>query len=97
MILEMARQSSVFFDDDDFNDDDSSEVDGAGDSEKDGERWRGNEWARDDYVNGNRMGLGIGEVFDSDGDDASPAENDEEEDESEEEGRRRASGPTFVG
>jgi predicted acylesterase/phospholipase RssA len=97
MILEMARQSSVFFDDDDFNDDDSSEVDGAGDGEKDGERWRGNEWARDDYVNGNRMGLGIGEVFDSDGDDASPAENDEEEDESEEEGRRRASGPTFVG
>ena len=93
----MARQSSVFFDDEDFNDEDSSGVEGAVDGEKDGERWRGNEWARDEYGNGNRMGLGIGEVFDSDGDDASPVEDGEEEEESDEEHRTKASGPTFVG
>jgi predicted acylesterase/phospholipase RssA len=90
MIMEMARQSQVFFDDDNFNDDDSSGIEGDGEEEKDGggEMWRRNEWARD----GN--GLGIGPVFDSEADDDNGVESDEDDDSEDDE---KPSGPTFVG
>lgn len=88
VILEMARQSSVFFDDEDFNEDDESDV--TDDEDKhDNSTWKGrggpSEWDRENE-----------ELLYDEPDhdqDVSTGESDAEE----EVVRKKASGPTFVG
>ena len=90
MIIEVARQSSVFFDDDDFDADDSSSAEDAVNENGDGaSTWKGH--GENMRGNGGLGVLGAGDLDDDE--DGSAIEEDSDEDG--EEFRRKASDPTL--
>jgi hypothetical protein len=106
MIVEMARQSSVFFDDDDFDDDadddesDDGKADGILGSDEAGKGHRSPRWSQNwKYEEKNWEDKVNGAVFedDSDGEGNDVAAHAIDNISSDEETRTKASGPTVLG